>query len=128
MMASALGDTWSRVLLGALFVAALALIGYRAKRTRELESTILLAIAAPLVFTPVVYPWYLMPLVPLTALQPRAWAIGWITILPLTYEVIDRFDACGVWEPAVWPLLLVVLVWLVGGAIDYRRWRRTSAQ
>jgi hypothetical protein len=124
LAAFALGPTWSRVLLAILFVCALALIAIRARQRRKLEPAILLAVAAPLFLTPVVYPWYLMALVPLTALYPRAWMIGWVVTLPLTYEVIDRFDAAGVWEPAAWPLLLVALAWLVGGVIDIRRWQR----
>lgn len=127
-LAAGLGGTWSRVSLVVLFIAALALIAVRARQTRRLEPALLLTAAAPLVFSPVVYPWYLTALVPLTALWPRAWMVGWIVALPFSYEVIDRFDAAGVWEPAAWPLLLVALAWLIGGAIDLHRWLRARAQ
>lgn len=83
-----------------------------------------LALAAPLLFSPVVFPWYLCLLVPAMALQPRVWLLAWVSAVPLGYEVLDRFEAEGVWMPAVWPLWAVALAWLLGVGADVWRRRR----
>lgn len=66
-----------------------------------------LALAAPLVFSPVVYPWYLTPLVPAVALEPRGALVAWLSLAPLTYEVLVRAETQGVWDPAWWPLVAI---------------------
>jgi len=128
LLALIAGPVWSRVALTALLAIALVLILKWARRSRQLERAVLYVVAAPLLLAPVVYPWYLMALVPLTALYPSGWLIGWTVALPLTYEVLDRFDADGVWAPAAWPLWLVALAWLIGGVFDLRKWSRARSQ
>lgn len=127
-LAAIAGPVWSRVALALLFVIALLAILRWARQSQQFERAVLYTIAAPLLFTPVVYPWYLMALVPLTALYRQAWVVGWVVTLPITYEVIDRFDASNVWEPAAWPLLVVALSWVLGGLFDVKRWNRARAQ
>lgn len=63
------------------------------------------ALAAPLAFGPVVFPWYLTPLVPAVALAPGAASVAWLCLAPLTYEVLVAEELRGVWEPAPWPLV-----------------------
>jgi hypothetical protein len=65
-------------------------------------------VALPLILSPVVFPWYLMPLVPLLTLYPNRYLIFWTLLTPLTYEVIGQFTCCQIWQPALWP------VWLIG--------------
>ncbi|MEZ4270276.1 MAG: hypothetical protein R3C68_02200 [Myxococcota bacterium] len=37
---------------------------------------------------------------------------------PLTYEVIDDFDRSALWQPALWPLVVIAPGWGVGFALD----------
>jgi hypothetical protein len=76
------------------------------------------ALAIPLLISPVVFPWYLVPLVPLIALRPSAFWLAWATAVPLTYEVIDRFDLVGTWQPASWPLWIIGASCCLGLAVD----------
>ncbi|MFW6066955.1 MAG: glycosyltransferase 87 family protein [Myxococcota bacterium] len=82
------------------------------------------ALVVPLALSPVVFPWYLVPLVPLVALRPSAALVAWLAAVPLTYEVIDRFDLGRGWEPAAWPLLCIAGAWAAGWIVDgIRTWR-----
>ena len=55
-----------------------------------------LALAIPLLISPVVFPWYLSALVPLLALRPNIYGIAaCLIIMPLTYEVLNDFSCCG---------------------------------
>jgi len=71
-----------------------------------------LVIAMPLIVSPVTFPWYLMPLIPLMALYPNRYLIIWTLLMPLTYEVIGQFICCQIWQPAQWPLWLIGLLQL----------------
>jgi hypothetical protein len=77
-----------------------------------------LALAAPLVASPVVFPWYLAPLVPAVALAPSWTALLTLLAFPLTHEVIDRYQRDGVWAPAQWPLFAVALAIAFGALCD----------
>ncbi len=68
-----------------------------------------LALALPLLLSPVVFPWYLMPLAFLCAFACRGWILVWISLLPLTYEVLNLFILHQLWQPACWPLWAVAL-------------------
>jgi hypothetical protein len=52
--------------------------------------------------------------------------IAWTLALPLTYEVIDRFDVDGSWVPARWPIVVMCVVVVVGLIADVVP-RRASA-
>jgi len=69
-----------------------------------------LAVALPLIISPVVFPWYLMPLVPLLALYPNRYLLAWTLVVPLGYEVLNQYWCCGHWLPAQWPILIIGLV------------------
>ena len=71
--------------------------------------------------SPVLFPWYLVVLLPLLSIAPSAILIGWLTVAPFTYEVIDAFDVSGVWAPSEWPMWVTVVTLGMGGAIDYGR-------
>lgn len=76
------------------------------------------ALSVPLLVSPVVFPWYLCALVPLLALRPSAALLIWVTTVPLTYEVLDRWLGEGVWAPANWPLVVIAGGWALGLALD----------
>jgi hypothetical protein len=72
-----------------------------------------LAVAMPLFLSPVLFPWYLMPLVPLLALRPNIYLLIWLFLMPLTYEVLSEFICCGHWQPASWPVWLLGILYLI---------------
>lgn len=121
VLASVLGDAKALSFAPLLLGVALLLV---AKLSRlDWRSAIPLAMAAPLLTSPVVFPWYLVPIVPVVAAAPSGFALAWVTTLPLTNEVVDRFETTGLWEPAAWPLWTIATSWIVGIAID-SAWRR----
>lgn len=95
-------------MLGLLAITWLSLHRSRVRAAQE-------SLGAWLFVTPTLYPWYATTLAPLTALRPTPWAIALLAILPTSYEVIDAYQAEGVWAPASWPLFLVALVWAGAG-------------
>jgi hypothetical protein len=74
------------------------------------------ALAAPMIASPIVFPWYLSPLVPAMAAAPSFALLFWTLSAPLTYEVIDAFDAGGIWAPQAWPLVAMAAA-VMGGAV-----------
>ncbi len=93
----------------------------RAAISGRQDAGIQLALVAPLIASPVVYPWYLVPLASTVALAPSATALAWLSTMPLTYEVIDRADTAGVWEPSAWPLFVITIVVGVAAIADLAR-------
>ena len=77
-------------------------------------------LAVPLLLSPVVFPWYLLVLIPLVALRPNAFLLLWLSLAPLSYEVLDQFAANGSWEPATWPLWCIAGGWLVGMVLYFK--------
>lgn len=124
-LAAVLGDAQALRLMP--LVAGTVLLGAMRLARWDWRSAVALAVAAPLVASPVVFPWYLAPIVPAVALAPSAFALAWATTIPLTNEVIDRWQTTGIWEPASWPLWVIGLSWIAGAAIDVARSRRERA-
>jgi len=129
-------------LLSIAFVSA-GIIAFLSFRIREnptaapdrIFNYLQFALALPLVLSPVIFPWYLLPLVPLVALRPNAALLAWLLIMPLTYEVLGGFLCCQHWEPAHWPTVLlgglysVIFANLLLAIIQYMRsstfaWKR----
>lgn len=102
----------------------LSLLGLAVHLRRVPLVAMQLALAAPLIAAPVVFPWYALPLLPLVARRPSVTALLWLTALPFTYEVIDAFDASGSWRPASWPLWLLGAALVMGALFDLARRRR----
>jgi len=98
--------------------------------TTLLIGSLQLVLALPLILSPVIFPWYLMSLVPLLALYPNRYLILWMLLMPLTYEVIGPFICCQIWQPAQWPVWLVGLLQLVTFAAllkySFQHWPRSS--
>lgn len=115
------------MVLGALATVAAVLILVAARR--RVVTAVQIALATPLILSPVAFPWYLSALVPLSALMPGATLLIWLTTSPLIYEVRDRFVSEGVWMPALWPLVAIGAGWGIGLTIDaVRHYRRKSKQ
>lgn len=91
-------------------------------------------LSIPLLISPVVFPWYLMPLVPLFVLSPSSFLLLWFVLMPFTYEVLNQFACCQRWAPANWPITLLMAGMLLGLAIDWLKtplsliWKRTNAK
>lgn len=94
--------------------AAVALGGTLAWRHRtDALRTMTIALTTLLACTPVIFPWYLLVLVPLWAMRPSAFGMLWMLTLPLTYEVLDAFERDGTWTPATWPLAVIAGGWIL---------------
>ena len=63
--------------------------------------------------SPVVFPWYLIPLVVIPRYQ--LFVSGWAFSLPFTYEVMTQYVDSGLWQPSAWPLCLIFLGWVLAG-------------
>ena len=86
------------------------------------------AMLAALLAAPVVYPWYLVPLVPLLAATASAAGIAWTLVLPLTYPSIHSFGAGVAWIPNRALNWIVRPAILAGLAVDGARvWRHLAA-
>jgi len=118
-----LGEHGAQDAAGLLLLVGLAASAWMA-RTGHWAAGVQLALATPLLLSPVVFPWYLAVLIPGLALVPSAAVVGWATAAPLTYEVLDHVGSGGRWEPAGWPLACVTTVLVLGLATDALRARR----
>lgn len=79
------------------------------------------ATALPLWLGPIAFPWYALPSAALAALSGEWVLTAWALSLPLSYEVIDRFDLDGTWVPSSWPLWVTVVVTAAAGWQARRR-------
>lgn len=79
-----------------------SLVAWTRPRRRALGE----ALGVSLATSTTLYPWYASALAPLSALAPNRWTLALTAVLPLGYEVIDRYQANGVWSPATWPIVL----------------------
>jgi hypothetical protein len=111
-------STLSFIFLGLLVIAIVSWVQLLRNRVKYKHDSFLpifqWVLALPLLISPVVFPWYLMPLVPLLALSPNIWLIAWISLLPLTYEVLGPFASQHIWQPAVWPLIAIACGLVLG--------------
>jgi hypothetical protein len=118
----ALGLTVAPLAAAALMILA-ALTAVRPARSPA--GNLQAAFACFFLASPVVFPWYLAVVVPIVALAPSVFWIAWLSVVPLSYEVLDLFDLSGQWSPSPWPLFLLVAAWIIGWGLDRkaRRWR-----
>ena len=112
-----------------LMVSIMAFLGFyiwMSPKTEKEERALLgcqWALAAPLLLSPVVFPWYLMTLVPFSSLVPTAPIVLWLFAIPFTYEVLGQFACCSDWSPAAWPIWLVAMSLLLGFVFNIIRKR-----
>ena len=117
--------------IAALFgLLILAIAAYLA-RNRGIDQKLLIlqfSLALPLLISPVVFPWYLLPIVVLFALRPN-WLIAlWMVTLSLSYQVLNQFLCCGVWSPAQWSVNLIGVSLIVGIFLSIARARSVRQQ
>ncbi len=114
-----------------LAYAVLAVMSFRGRRVHG--GLLAMAVGIPLVFTPVLFPWYALPLtlfLPLLSGAMRLSVLSWLLVLPLSYEVLYLYEAEGIWRPALWPLVVMgvfPLAILLFGAYAYRLKLRAEA-
>ncbi|MEM1052436.1 MAG: glycosyltransferase 87 family protein [Pseudomonadota bacterium] len=110
----------------AFALAALALVGVITSCLAARKSALAgfaIVLSTPLLLSPVVFPWYLMTLVPLLALRPSVTLISWVSAVPLSYVVLNRWLAERLWEPAQWPVIVIGVVLITGPVLDFARLR-----
>jgi len=111
------------IILAFIFVMSLsgiALVAYLRRQQAVMDSYFLfqLSMAVPLILSPVIFPWYLMPLLVLCALRPSAIMLTWAFVLPMLYEVLNQFLCCQHWQPSSWPIHLIGASLLVAALYD----------
>lgn len=112
-------DNALHVLL-AIFAVSMLAIAAIAAHQKRLIFAMTLTLATPLLLSPVVFPWYLMALVPLVALKPSATLLAWLSAAPLGYVVLNNWVANGIWEPAQWTLWAIAAAVVIGLFADIR--------
>lgn len=108
------------------FLGAYGLFVFRRGRAGEREWDVVKGLCLLWAYSPVVFPWYLVPLAAVGALLPSAFVLTWASLLPLTYEVLDSFDRGWGWTPAVWPLVVIAAGWIAINAKGRPRARRSN--
>jgi len=93
-------------------------------RKGHIFAAMLLSLSVPLLLSPVVFPWYLCVLIPVLALCPSAAILGWVTVAPFGYIVLNRWISEGVWAPALWPLWGLAITIIAGLAYDVIRYQQ----
>ena len=108
------------ILLWVIAIIAVSLFALSAFKARQghLILALSLTLSAPLLLSPVVFPWYLSVLVPLIALRPSAMLLAWVSTAPFGYIVLNKWLSEGIWEPASWPLWLVAIALILGLLLD----------
>ena len=114
----------SKAIAAAIF-AAVAIAVYRSE-IPVLKGALWL-IGAALLLTSTLYPWYLLWLVPFLCFYPqRAWIL--LTgLVMLSYHVLIRYAAEGVWEESPWIKLAVYAPFFALLLVDTWRGYRTRA-
>lgn len=102
---------------------SVSMLGWSVLRARRGGAEVGLpqALAAPLLASPVVFPWYLLPLATTAVHAPSAFVLVWATLAPLTYEVIDSYRLTGAFHPASWPVIVMGVGLLAAIVVDLRR-------
>jgi hypothetical protein len=103
-------------ILGGIALSLLCIVVLKVQQSTILSCQIMYA--TPLLISPVVFPWYLLAFIPFIALRPSITLLLWCSALPLTYEVLDQYNATGIWAFAVWPVTVTGVVLLIGITLD----------
>jgi len=110
-------------IIGFVFVGVFSWLKARkTSNTNTLQSFGVLAMQAmfiiPLFLSPVIFPWYLLPLVVLMSIRPSVFVLIWSFTLPFIYEVLNQFACCGIWAAASWPIHMIGISLLLALAVD----------
>jgi len=95
-------------------------ISARLARSRKIDIALILALSLPLLLSPVLFPWYLLVLVPFLALRPSYTLFAALTLAPLNYVVLDKWLSEGIWEQSTWPAQILLLGLVLGLVLDMR--------
>lgn len=110
----------NKVFITAVF--GIAALGFSASallaRKKKIETSLLLSLSIPLLLSPVLFPWYLLALIPLLALKPSFVLFTAITLTPLSYIVLNRWLSEGVWEQPSWPAYILLSGLIVAFFLD----------
>lgn len=106
--------------LGFMAILGFSLSAWLA-RNRNINIALSLAISVPLLLSPVLFPWYLLTLVPLLALRPSYTVLAAVTLAPLSYIVLNRWLYEGVWAQAAWPAQVLLVGIIAGLCLDIAR-------
>jgi len=108
--------------LGFLLIAIALYYSTQNSKGSSLDSKLFLSMqlvmALPLIVSPVIFPWYLLPLMVLLALRPNSLLIVWSLSIPLLYEVLGQFACCANWSPSEWPIHIIGISLLVSAAMS----------
>ena len=100
------------VAIGLFLVGFFAYKNKAEQGTTNLNAILILqaCLLIPFIVSPVVFPWYFMPLCVLLAVRPNLPLFVWVYSAPLTYEVLNGFIGEGVWKPQAWPMYLQLVL------------------
>ena len=93
------------IALGISALIGVAIACLAARKSAPIGFAVVLSV--PLLLSPVVFPWYLMILVPFLAIRPNASILAWVSVAPLSYVVLNQWIAERAWEPAQWPVFVI---------------------
>lgn len=103
-----------RFLLAALVAAAVAVVAWRA---RTLSGAALCLLAAWILASPTVYPWYLVMLIALLPLHADAGLLLFSGLVALSYAGLGASRATGVWDLPGWIPWVEYLGWAAAAAV-----------
>jgi len=127
----ALGSSIMMLLVVAVAVLGLASVAWLSARVTfnhkdSIYPLLQSVLALPLLLTPVIFPWYLMPLLILFAMRPN-WPIAlWMISLPISYEVLNNFIAHQQWAPASWAINIIGFSLILGLLLNLLSRKRKS--
>jgi hypothetical protein len=85
-------------------------------RARSLSGAALGTWAAFLLFSPTVYPWYLVPAIALLPLHPDSGLLVFSGTVALSYLPLAAYRATGVWQVPGWIMALEYGSWMAAWA------------
>ncbi len=112
-----MSQTGFMCLLGSLAIFGFSMSALLAHK-QYIFAAIMVALATPLLLTPILFPWYLMVFVPLLALRPNTTLIITLALTPLAYVVLNHWLSQGLWQPQTWPNIVLLAGIVLGLMID----------
>lgn len=106
-------------LFGGLTLAVLA-FAFSAKLARDQKIFLALglSLSVPLLLSPVLFPWYLLILIPILMLRPNMTLILVMGCAPLSYVVLDRWLSESIWVQPNWPSWVLLFAIIFGLVMD----------
>jgi len=119
-----------------LFKALLAILGFSISAwlayRRYIIAAMALSLSVPLLLTPVLFPWYMIVLIPLLAIRPSASLLLPLGTAAFFYVVLDKWVSENIWALPAWPAELlagtIVLGLIWDGLYDRIRQRPVNIQ